>query len=147
MFAVRLLNKEPLRFVTRDAWLAQPAVSKRLPLTLPVKQVRFETTASEPCNTQAACTFRMRFLQTFHIESEHKKDINFNFVVADDGNVYVGRGWEYRCDDEQFEGLIVGFVCQTKPTESQRKVAQELLTNGIKLGTLMWDYELTDDLK
>ncbi|KAH8418234.1 hypothetical protein KR222_006313, partial [Zaprionus bogoriensis] len=139
---VRRLNKEPLRFVGRDAWLAQPAVRQPVRLSLPIGKVRFVATASEPCVTQAQCVFRVRFLQTLHLESELKHDINYNFVVGGDGNVYVGRGWADSCEPAN-ASLVVGFICQSQPTESQRKVAQELLAHGNKLGTLAWDYQLT----
>lgn len=144
--ALRLLNEEPLRLVARPAWLAQPSVEKLQPLKLPVKSVRFESTSSEFCDKQATCTYRVRYLQTFHIESLHQKDINYNFVVGGDGNVYVGRGWDYSCNVPEFEGLVVGFVCQSKPTTSQRNIAKELLSQGIKLGTLSGDYEVIDKL-
>lgn len=128
----------------RAAWLAQPSVKPLLPLQLPVKKVTFDVTSSDYCGTQASCTFRIRFLQTFHIESLGQKDINYNFVVGGDGNVYVGRGWNHSTDG--FEGLVVGFVCQSKPTTSQRNIAIELLSRGIELGTLVSDYQLIDDL-
>ncbi|XP_034480592.1 peptidoglycan-recognition protein LF [Drosophila innubila] len=146
VITLRRLNQEPLRLVDRPVWLAQPSVEILLPLQLPVKKVRFECTSSDSCDSQASCTFRIRFLQTFHIESDHHKDINYNFVVGGDGNVYVGRGWNHSCDVPQFEGIVVGFVCQSKPTTSQRKIANELLSKGIKLGNLSSDYQLIDDL-
>lgn len=90
----------------------------------------------------------MRFLQTFHIEAQNKVDINYNFVVGGDGNVYMGRGWNSRCENaDDFDGLIVGFICPMEPTESQRKVAQQLLANGIELDILERDFQLIDKLK
>ncbi|KAM8710469.1 hypothetical protein ACLKA7_017137 [Drosophila subpalustris] len=143
---VRGLNQEPLRLVERPAWLAQPSVEMLPPLKWPVQKVRFECTSTDSCETQASCTFRIRYLQTFHIESLQHKDINYNFVVGGDGNVYVGRGWNYSCDVPDFEGLIVGLVCQSQPTTSQRNIAKELLARSVKLGTLKRDYQLLDDL-
>lgn len=107
---------------------------------------------SEPCGTQASCTFRMHFLQSLHIEDGKKLDINYNFVVAGDGNVYVARGWDDSCEKPgtnvpQTDALIVGFVGTSMPNTSQMKVAQELLAQGIKLGKLAKDYELIDELK
>ncbi|XP_017956459.1 peptidoglycan-recognition protein LF [Drosophila navojoa] len=151
--SLRRLNDEPLRLVARAAWLAQPALKELPPLELPVKAVRFEFTLSEPCTTQASCTFHMRFLQILHIETENKQDINYNFVVGGDGNVYVARGWDASCesatdaDKPQLDALIVGFLGRSKPNASQMKVAQDLLAQGIKLGKLAKDYELIDELK
>lgn len=94
----------------------------------------------------------MRYLQTLHIESLDKQDINYNFVVGGDGSVYVARGWDASCeaastDEPPFNGLIVGFLGMSEPSASQRKVAQELLAQGIKLGKLAEDYQLIDELK
>ncbi|KAH8301887.1 hypothetical protein KR044_000370 [Drosophila immigrans] len=145
--ALRRLNMEPLRFVERSLWLAQPPVEPLKRLPVPVKSVRFEATATESCTTQAACTYRMRYMQTYHLESVQQKDINYNFVVGGDGSVYVGRGWNSSCDVPDFEGLVIGFVCQSTPTNSQRKMAKELLAQGIDLGIVIRDYQLIDDLK
>ncbi|ALC43625.1 PGRP-LF, partial [Drosophila busckii] len=149
---LRELNNEPLRFVTRDAWLAQPSVQPIKALALPVKNVRYVSTATESCRTQAMCTLRVRFLQALHIESHSKKDINYNFLVGGDGNVYVGRDWDYACEkftseETSFEGLLVGFVGNSSVTPSQMSVAKELLTRGIKLGKLHEHYQLIDELK
>lgn len=147
---MRSLNDEPLRFVARAAWLAQPALKELPPLELPVKAVRFEFTMSEPCTTQASCTFQMRFMQSLHIVDGNKQDINYNFVVGGDGNVYVARGWDASCEsddsDKPLDTLIVGFVGILKPNASQMKVAQDLLAQGIKLGKLAKDYKLIDEL-
>ncbi|XP_001984131.2 peptidoglycan-recognition protein LF [Drosophila grimshawi] len=150
--SLRSLNKEPLRFVPRSSWLAQPPQYNMPDLELPVKSVRFESTSSEPCSTQASCVLRVRSLQTEHIENLNRQDINYNFVVGGDGNVYVGRGWDYSCetpptDERQFNGLIVGFVGLSKHTSSQMNVSQQLLAQGIKLGKLVPDYQLIDKSK
>lgn len=35
----------------------------------------------------------MRAIQTFHIDGNGWKDIGYNFVITQNGNVYEGRGW------------------------------------------------------
>lgn len=50
-------------------------------------------TATENCTSQAECTFRVRLIQTFHIESKNFSDIGYNFLVGGDGSAYEGRGW------------------------------------------------------
>lgn len=39
---------------------------------------------------QADCTFQVRTIQTFHIESRGWDDIGYNFLVGGDGAIYVG---------------------------------------------------------
>jgi N-acetylmuramoyl-L-alanine amidase len=91
---LRTKGKHTLRHVTRDEWLAQPANDGVSKLELPAGRVIISHSATDVCMTQAACTFRTRFIQTFHIESRQWSDIGYNFLLGGDGNVYDGRGWD-----------------------------------------------------
>ncbi|SPP85409.1 peptidoglycan-recognition protein LF [Drosophila guanche] len=144
---LRLLGNATLKFVTRAYWLAQPAGRALPSLQLPVESVRFESTVSPACSTQAECVFRVRLLQTFHIESSGYTDINYNFVIAGDTNIYEGRGWDQSCESEQDHNattneLVVGFV---GATASNKKLALELIQQGIKWGHISKNYTLTDN--
>lgn len=79
--------------VSRDEWIAQPPNNELTPLEKPSITVIIAHTATEFCETQAACVFRVRFIQTFHMESRNWDDIAYNFLVGGDGAVYEGRGW------------------------------------------------------
>jgi len=145
---VRLLSNATLKFVTRPYWLAQPPT---VPLTLqelPIQSVRFVSTNTKSCSTQAECVFRVRLLQSFHIESIGYKDINYNFVAAGDGHIYEGRGWNHSCeaskdgDGHDPKELVVAFV---GPASSNKKLALDLIQQGIKLGHISKDYILIDD--
>ncbi|KAH8235039.1 hypothetical protein KR032_007980 [Drosophila birchii] len=144
--SLRRLSNATLKFVTRPYWLAQPPSHPLNPLRPPVQTVRFEITKIPACTTQAECTFRVRMLQTLHIEASGYTDINFNFVVAGDGNIYVARGWDHSCQSFTPEGtlfndLIIGFVGHSP---SNKKLALELIQQGIKLGHISKDYTLID---
>lgn len=89
----RVNDTSILRFVTRDEWIAQPPNNPLTLLELPSTRVIIAHTATDGCNTQAQCTFRVRFIQTFHIESRNWDDIGYNFLIGGDGAVYEGRGW------------------------------------------------------
>lgn len=82
-----------LRIVTRDEWTAQPPSSSLTDLQLPISRVIIAHTATEGCQTQEECMFRVRYIQTFHMNSRNWDDIGYNFLVGGDGNVYEGRGW------------------------------------------------------
>ncbi|XP_030373409.1 peptidoglycan-recognition protein LF [Scaptodrosophila lebanonensis] len=148
---LRRLNNETLKFVPRDYWLAQPAQQPLKSLELPSQRVQFISTKSEPCVTQASCTFRVRLLQTFHIEADNVPDINYNFVIGGDSNVYVGRGWQYGTDavgkTKEFDGLVVGFVGQGQGSPEQMEIARALLAQGVRLGQLAENYELKNNLE
>ncbi|XP_022213819.2 peptidoglycan-recognition protein LF [Drosophila obscura] len=144
---LRLLGNATLKFVTRAYWLAQPPQRTLPPLKLPVASVRLVSTVSPACSTQAECVFRVRLLQTYHIESSGYTDINYNFVIAGDTNIYEGRGWDQSCETEQdhvsaSNELVVGFV---GASASNKKLALELIEQGIKWGHISKDYTLKDN--
>ncbi|XP_017136675.1 peptidoglycan-recognition protein LF isoform X1 [Drosophila miranda] len=143
---LRLLGNATLKFVTRAYWLAQLPGKALPPLNRPVNSVRFVLTASPACHTQAGCVFQVRLLQTFHIESSGYTDINYNFVIAGDTNIYEGRGWDQSCETEQDQfssnKVVVGFV---GPSDSNKKLALELIELGIKWGRISKDYTLIDN--
>ncbi|XP_034655370.1 peptidoglycan-recognition protein LC isoform X1 [Drosophila subobscura] len=138
-----------LRFVHRQAWLAQPP-QKTLPdLTLPVSLVIVLPTNSDNCTTQAQCVLRVRLRQTFDIESLQEDDIAFNFVLGGDGNVYVGRGWDqvgahmsgYNTRSLSF--AYIGSFQNQKPSAKQLSVTKLLLERGVSLGKISPNYRLT----
>ncbi|XP_017085244.1 peptidoglycan-recognition protein LF [Drosophila eugracilis] len=146
--SLRLLSNATLKFLTRPYWLAQPPTVPLAPLNLPVQSVRFVATNTPACSTQAECIFRVRLLQSLHIESIGYKDINFNFVAAGDGHIYEARGWDHSCEatkdgaEQDPKELVVAFV---GPSDSNKKLALDLIQQGIKLGHISKDYKLIDD--
>ncbi|KAH8329683.1 hypothetical protein KR074_011557 [Drosophila pseudoananassae] len=144
--SLRLLSNETLKFVTRPYWLAQPPTKPLAPLKRPVKSVRFVSTNTEVCVTQAACVFQVRLLQGFHIEGAGLNDINFNFVVAGDKNIYEARGWEYSCqsfkDKSDIDEVVIAFV---GPPKDNKSLALDLIKQGIKLGHISKDHLLIND--
>ncbi|XP_002069134.2 uncharacterized protein LOC6646515 [Drosophila willistoni] len=141
--SLRRLNNETLKFVPRAYWLAQPATQPLTSLKPPIERVRFVAAETETCLTQAECTFRMRSLQTYHIESLQLSDINYNFVMADDGNVYVGRGWDFNSQDN-YTGFVLAFMGKTQPSAKQKLLAHELIQQGVRLGHIQKDYQMID---
>ncbi|EDV96480.1 GH15172 [Drosophila grimshawi] len=137
-----------LRFVPRAAWLAQPP-QKVLPnLDLPVPMVIVLPTNSENCSFQAQCVFRVRFLQTYNIESQQLDDIAFNFLIGGDGNVYVGRGWEtvgahmIGYNTRSLSLGYIGYFRHQQPSPKQLNVTRLLLEEGVKLGKIATNYIL-----
>ncbi|XP_026670043.1 uncharacterized protein LOC108625779 isoform X1 [Ceratina calcarata] len=137
-----------VRFVTRDEWGAQPAAEPLEPLKLPVPYVIISHTVTDFCTTQAECTFRVRFAQTFHIESRHWSDIAYNFLVGGDGLVYVGRGWNYvGAHSFGYNNKSIGISCigtfnSLKPSKTQLYALELLIETGVELGKIAKDYKL-----
>ncbi|XP_026849456.1 peptidoglycan-recognition protein LC isoform X5 [Drosophila persimilis] len=138
-----------LRFVHRQAWLAQPPQKTLADLMLPVSLVIVLPTNSDNCSTQAQCVLRVRLRQTFDIESLQEDDIAFNFVIGGDGNVYVGRGWNqvgahmsgYNVRSLSF--AYIGSFQNQKPSAKQLSVTHLLLERGVSLGKISPNYRLT----
>lgn len=105
-------------------------------------------TNSENCSTQAQCVFRVRFLQTFDIESQQKDDITFNFLIGGDGNVYVGRGWDvvgahvHGYNMASLGIAYIGSFRHQEPSAKQLTVTRLLLEHGVNHGKIASNYKL-----
>lgn len=105
-------------------------------------------TNSENCSSQAQCVFRVRFLQTFDIESQQRDDIAYNFLIGGDGNVYIGRGWDtvgahmngYNTRSLSF--AYIGSFHKQKPSAKQLTVTRLLLDYGVEHGKISSNYQL-----
>lgn len=137
-----------LRYVQRAVWLAQPPQRPLAPLSTPVPMVIVLPTNSENCSTQAQCVFRVRFLQTFDIESQQRDDISFNFLIGGDGNVYIGRGWDQvgahmpGYNKRSLSFAFIGTFQHQEPSAKQMNVTKLLLEEGVNLGKIDKDYKL-----
>nr|XP_029722066.1 peptidoglycan-recognition protein LC-like isoform X5 [Aedes albopictus] len=143
-----LPDAKPLRIVTRNEWLAQPPKENLTRLKLPVNRVIIAHTATENCQTQSSCVYRMRLIQDQHMDINDFGDIGYNFVIGGDGNVYEGRGWLYvgaflRGQNSKSEGIaFIGDYNHIQPTEQQMAVLDALLENGTRSGYLTEDFKL-----
>ncbi|XP_054012657.1 peptidoglycan-recognition protein LC-like [Hylaeus anthracinus] len=139
---------ENVRFVTRNEWGAQPPTEQLTKMKLPVPYVIISHTATDFCSTQSECTFRVRFAQTFHIESRNWSDIAYNFLVGGDGLVYVGRSWDYMgaqsfgYNNKSIAISFIGTFNTVVPPKSQLYAAQRLIELGVEAGKIAPDYKL-----
>jgi len=143
-----LLPGKVLRLISRDEWLAQPPNNELTDLILPAKRVIITHTATEPCLTQAACTLRVRLIQTFHMESKSWDDIGYNFIVGGDGAVYEGRGWDKLgahtkgYNTGSIGIAYIGTFNKILPSDKQLSAGFELLKEGVRLHKLVSDYKI-----
>lgn len=137
-----------LRYVPRAVWLAQPPQRDLPALSTPVPMVIVLPTNSENCSTQAECVFRVRFMQTFDIESQQRDDISYNFLIGGDGNVYIGRGWDHMgahlqgYDERSLSFAYIGTFQNQKPSPKQLNVTKLLLQEGVEEGKIASNYKL-----
>lgn len=95
-----------------------------------------------------SCIEHVQDIQKFHIESRGFNDIAYNFLIAGDGFVYVGRGWDYQ--GAHTKGFNANTICiafignfdKYSPIVSQLNQAQKLLEEGVKLNKIAANYNL-----
>ncbi|XP_049814378.1 uncharacterized protein LOC126260925 isoform X5 [Schistocerca nitens] len=137
-----------LHVIPRREWLAQPRLDSAEFLSLPVPYVIISHSATEGCDTQAACTHLIRFLQTFHIESRGWSDIIYNFLVGGDGYVYEGRGWTvvgahtFGYNNRSIGLNMVGTFTKALPSEAQMLALRQLIELGVQEGFIAENYKL-----
>ncbi|KAF5295491.1 hypothetical protein FQR65_LT10479 [Abscondita terminalis] len=145
---VNLTLPDKLKIISRKEWLAQPAFKQINELVLPIPYVVISHTATENCTDQAACTFYIRFLQTYHIESRNYSDIVYNFLVGGDGYAYEGRGWKYEgahtygFNSKSLGIAFVGTFNNIMPPDRQILAAKQLIEKGVGLGFVAKNYRL-----
>ncbi|XP_026475105.1 peptidoglycan-recognition protein LC-like [Ctenocephalides felis] len=143
-----LLPGRTLRIISRQEWVAQPPEIPPDPLPTPVPYVIIMHTATENCSDQASCTFHVRFIQTFHMESRNWWDIGYNFLVGGDGAVYEGRGWDSEGSHTKGYNKIsigiafIGTFNKIEPTPGQLEAAKKLIEEGVRLGKISPNYKL-----
>ncbi|XP_024889991.1 peptidoglycan-recognition protein SD-like [Temnothorax curvispinosus] len=141
-------TETPGRFVERDEWGARPPSKPIKKIKLPVPYVIISHTATDFCTTQSQCTFHVRFLQIFHIESGMLSDIAYNFLVGGDGLAYVGRSWDYvgaysiSFNSKSIGISFIGTFNSVVPPEPQLRAAQKIIELGVEAGKIAPDYKL-----
>ncbi|XP_068990061.1 peptidoglycan recognition protein-like isoform X2 [Neodiprion pinetum] len=137
-----------LRFVTRNEWGAQPPTEPLGKLKHPVPYVIISHTATEFCDTQSTCAFRVCFAQVFHMESRNWSDIAYNFLIGGDAYAYIGRGWDhvgahaYGYNSRSIGISFIGTYNTVAPSDHQMNALQQLIEIGVKSGKIAADYKL-----
>ncbi|CAH1116247.1 unnamed protein product [Phaedon cochleariae] len=79
--------------ISREKWNASAPVSVK-PLSLnPPPFIVVHHSATQSCETEAACRKLVKSIQIYHIVDNQWEDIGYNFLIGGDGQVYEGRGW------------------------------------------------------
>ena len=51
---------------------------------------------NEHCTTKEECIEKVKAIQKYHQDVKKNKDVAYNFLIGEDGNVYEGRGYTTR---------------------------------------------------
>ncbi|XP_052262662.1 peptidoglycan-recognition protein SC2-like isoform X3 [Dreissena polymorpha] len=80
--------------VTRHEWGARSPTRPHTLLTHTPKYMFIHHGATPFCHTKAECTQMVKSAQNYHMDGHGYSDIEYSFLVGEDGNVYEGRGWD-----------------------------------------------------
>ncbi|XP_053674142.1 peptidoglycan recognition protein 3-like [Anopheles nili] len=98
---------------------------------------------------QAACRFKVRYIQVNHMDGLNYDDITYNFLIGGDEYIYVGRGFQKMGAHTQgynskSEGIafIGNYDYVDDPTTTQMEQLQLLLEHGISQGYISKSYKI-----
>lgn len=140
-------NGTDFDIIHRDEWLAQPAKSAAT-LKVPVSTVIIAHTAGGQCFNKSDCTYIVQNIQNYHIHNRGFTDIAYNFLVAGNGLIYEGRGWEkpgVHTPGFNNKSICIAFLgkfSNVEPPEVQMNATQFLIMDGLKNQKVTADYKL-----
>ncbi|XP_054265195.1 peptidoglycan-recognition protein LF-like isoform X2 [Macrosteles quadrilineatus] len=131
----------PINIVTRAEWMARPPVTIR-PLTTPVDTVLLMYTGSADYLTTKEVLSILPEMQRTSILLQSCFDINYNWLVDYNGNIYEGRGWRTNVEKYhyspygQFNGKsidigMIGNFADKNPPRSMERVVTRLIEWGM----------------
>ncbi|XP_018419662.1 PREDICTED: peptidoglycan recognition protein 1-like [Nanorana parkeri] len=79
--------------ISREEWGARNHTHECKRMCLPVSNVIIHHTGGDFCNSTETCKAEVRKIQNYHMDNQTWCDIRYNFLIGEDGAVYVGRSW------------------------------------------------------
>ncbi|XP_054261658.1 peptidoglycan-recognition protein LF-like [Macrosteles quadrilineatus] len=132
------------KVIGRNAWKSQPPKFRK-PMDTPVGDVVYTETDTKPCFTKQECIKRVQQIQRYHMEAKGMPDIQHNFLIGGDGNIYVGRGWwtegpEYpknhkipkEMTGKSVEVAFIGEYKDNDPTPEMIEATKRLIRFGLE---------------
>ncbi|XP_052214507.1 peptidoglycan-recognition protein SC2-like isoform X2 [Dreissena polymorpha] len=139
---------EGLVLVSRTEWYAQSSKEAAQYMTMPVSHVFIHHTTMNECFSQEKGVIEMRKIQHIHQDLNGWADIGYNFVIGQDGKVYMGRGWDrvgahtLGWNNKSISFAFTGNFTETLPTDDALNALEAALVLGVKLGKLTPDFKL-----
>nr|CAD7263394.1 unnamed protein product [Timema shepardi] len=135
------------RIISKPDWRGRPPKYVR-PLVQPTPYVVITHTAGNRCSDFNTCAAQLRNIQDQHVGENNMADIGYNFCVGDDGNIYVGRGWDVTNKLDgwvKFKSIAICFLgnyVYEYLNTAQIESTQQLLKLGVEWGKLHPEYRL-----
>ncbi|GIY00256.1 peptidoglycan recognition protein 1 [Caerostris darwini] len=110
--------------------------------------VIFSHTLEKSCYKLFDCCKIVQELQSYHVDVLDWPDIGFNFLIGNDGRVYVGRGWNkisqfsHDFNEKSLSVAFIGNFFDTAPGPMALDTARNLIDCAVLKGYLMSNYTL-----
>lgn len=117
-------------------------------MSTPVHWAIVHHTVTPSCFNQEDCSYWMRSIQDYHMDSNGWDDIGYSFLVGEDGNLYEGRGWDrvgahtVGFNDRGIAFSMIGDFTSHLPNEAALATLAEGIACGVSLGKFTTDYGL-----
>ncbi|XP_011497199.1 PREDICTED: peptidoglycan-recognition protein SC2-like [Ceratosolen solmsi marchali] len=140
---------EKISFIRRSEWGATKQRDDVNPLKIkPPTHVIIHHSATDTCTTRAVCQAKIRAFQKYHMNDKKWKDIGYNFIIGEDGNIYEGRGWgkngahtiDY--NNRSIGICIIGTYQNRIPNIVAIKAIKNLISYGVTTGNISNNYIL-----
>uniref|UniRef100_A0A6P4EEA6 Peptidoglycan-recognition protein LA isoform X1 n=3 Tax=Drosophila rhopaloa TaxID=1041015 RepID=A0A6P4EEA6_DRORH len=133
--------------IDREQWGAAkttPALTIPLKRPIPYVLITHIGVQSLPCENIYKCSIKMRTIQDSAVAEKHLPDIQSNFYVSDEGNIYVGRGWDWANTyaNQTLAVTFMGDYGRFRPSAKQIEGVQFLLAHAVANRNLEVDYKL-----
>lgn len=131
------------RIYYKEDWKGEPAVAI-IKLTRTPNLVIISHTGNSSCYSLNSCSLELRRLQDYFIDDKYA-DIGYNFLIGQDGNVYVGRGWGLVNFHPQYSvgiSFIGNYDESDYLNDDMIDATKKLLELGLNLGKMTVDYFL-----
>ncbi|KAG8276376.1 peptidoglycan binding [Homalodisca vitripennis] len=136
------------RIMNRRSWNAAPPLGTLDVNRLPVKMVVVTHTETEPCSSPDLCREQINSLQRTHMGARDWLDIAYNFLIGEDGSVYIGRGWDFLGSHTKGHNVgnlgvaLMGTFAHLEPTNEQMEALRKLIQLGVKMNKISDSYSL-----
>ncbi|XP_064614109.1 peptidoglycan-recognition protein SC2-like [Liolophura sinensis] len=134
--------------VSRQEWGARAPHGSAGRLSHTPKYIFVHHSATHGCHTQSSCAQEVRSFQNYHMDSKHYSDIEYSFLIGEDGNVYEGRGWDMvgaHTLGHNHDGLgfcVIGTFTHQLPNDAAMSALKRLIGCAVTMGKVTSTYTL-----
>lgn len=132
-----------LELLSKREWGGMCSRHGLIRTNVPASLVVICHTATKKCGTRTQCSNAIKGFQNNHILDRQLPDIDYNFIVGGDGNVYIGTGWNLRRTLDRIKISFIGSYNYDKFEKSMMLILLDILDYGLQKEYLDPEYKIT----